>query len=268
MKRIGIFILLISFMACQSGKKTTGTTDSSTVPGTADTLTFSYDSVKVYSTQPISKNKNVTDTSKAVISYPVFSDEQTNSFVLEKVLLTADSGKNYKSYRAYTADFIKSFEDFQKTEDRPQTWFLEIKNQVTVQKPAYLSVLSRYVSFMGGAHPNTVYTYLNYNPVTHQQILLDSLLLPGGMSGLTKVAEQIFRKNEKLTPTASLKDGYFFENDTFKLNKNFTITSEGLKFLYNPYEIKAYAFGTTELVIPFSALKEIAKPNSLLNPSI
>ncbi|WP_449436931.1 RsiV family protein [Pedobacter steynii] len=36
-------------------------------------------------------------------------------------------------------------------------------------------------------------------------------------------------------------------------------------FLYNPYEIKAYVYGTTELVIPFSELKEIAKPNSLLS---
>ncbi|HMI02954.1 MAG TPA: DUF3298 domain-containing protein [Pedobacter sp.] len=268
MKRTGIFVLLISFMACQSEKKTTDATDSATMSGTAKTIIYTYDSVKVYSKNPLSKDKNVTDTSKAVISYPVFADEHMNDFILKKVLLTADSGKNYTSYQAYATDFIKGFDDFQKTEkDSPQTWFLEIRNDVEVQKTGYFSILSRFVSYMGGAHPNTVYSYLNYNPTTHQEILLDSLLLPGTMPKLTAIAEQIFRKNEKLSSTASLKDGYFFENNTFRLNDNFTITDEGLKFLYNPYEIKAYVYGTTELLIPFSALKGIAKPNSLLSPS-
>lgn len=268
MKRIGIFVLLISFMACQSEKKTTDTSGSGTENGATDTLTYSYDSVKVYSKNPLSRDKNVTDTSKAVISYPVFADENVNEFILKKVLLTADSGKNYSSYQAYANDFIKGFDDFQKTEkDSPQTWFLEIRNEVTAQQPGYLSVRSRFVSYMGGAHPNTVFSYLNYNTIKKQEILLDSLLLPGTMPKLTAVAEQIFRKNEKLGPAASLKDGYFFENNTFKLNDNFTITAEGLKFLYNPYEIKAYVFGTTELLIPFSALEGIAKPNSLLSPS-
>jgi hypothetical protein len=267
MRKTGIFVLLISFMACQSEKKTTDTADT-TLSGTADTLTYSYDSVKVYSKNPLSKDKNVTDTSKAVISYPVFANEDVNDFIMKKVLLTADSGKNYTTYQAYAADFIKGFDDFQKTDkDSPQTWFLEIRNDVAAQKPGYLSVKSRFVSYMGGAHPNTVFTYLNYNTADKQEILLDSLLLPGAMRKLTAIAEEIFRKNEKLSPTASLKDGYFFENNTFSLNRNFTITVEGLKFLYNPYEIKAYAFGTTELLIPFTALKGIAKPNSLLSPS-
>lgn len=268
MKRTGIFVLLISFMACQSEKKTTGAADSIAMAGATDTLTYSYDSVKVYSKSPLSKDKNITDTSKATISYPVFADKNINDFILKKVLLTADSGKNYSSYQAYASDFIKGFDDFQKTEkDSPQTWFLEIKNEVTAQKTSYLSIRSRFVSYMGGAHPNTVFSYLNYNTLSKQEILLDSLLLPGAMPKLTAVAEEIFRKNEKLSPTASLKDGYFFENNTFSLNHNFTITEEGLKFLYNPYEIKAYVYGTTELLIPFSALKGIAKPNSLLSPS-
>jgi hypothetical protein len=268
MRKTGIFMLLISFMACQSEKKTTDVTNSSVVAGAADTLTYSYDSVKVYSKNPVSGDKNITDTSKAVISYPVFADEDINDFLLKKVLLTADSGKNYNSYQAYAADFIKGFDDFQKTEkDRPQTWFLEIRNEIAAQKPGYLSVRSRLVSYMGGAHPNTVFSYLNYNTTSKREISLESLLLPGTIAKLTAVAEEIFRKNEKLGPTSSLKDGYFFEKNTFSLNHNFSITAEGLKFLYNPYEIKAYVYGTTELLIPFSALKDIAKPNSLLIPS-
>ena len=43
------------------------------------------------------------------------------------------------------------------------------------------------------------------------------------------------------------------------VNDNFTLTPKGLKFLYNVYEIKAYAFGVTELEIPYEDLKEILK---------
>ncbi|ATP55506.1 hypothetical protein CPT03_03025 [Pedobacter ginsengisoli] len=266
MKKLGLFVIAIGFMACQSENKSSNTADTANLATSTDSLTFKYDSVKVYSKTPVSINKTVTDTSKAVISYPLFNDEKINQFIESKIKLTADSGKNYKTYNDYASDFIKGYDDFKKSEkDYPQTWFLDIKAKVVTQKPGYLSLLNTYVNYAGGAHPNSIFTYINYNPVTHQEILLDSLIQPGSMIKLTAIAEKIFRKNEKLSATASLKDGYFFEKDTFKLNDNFTITDQGLMFLYNPYEIKAYVYGTTELVIPFSELKEIAKPNSLLS---
>ncbi|RZM07685.1 MAG: DUF3298 domain-containing protein, partial [Pedobacter sp.] len=168
--------------------------------------------------------------------------------------------------KAYAEDFIKGFDDFQKTnKDRIQTWFLDIRTEVVRQDPAYLSLLRKYANFSGGAHPNYSNNYINYDPVSHGEIILDSLLLPDSKAKLNAIAEQIFRKNEKLGPSDSLKGKYFFENDIFKLNENFTITDEGLKFLYNPYEIKAYVYGFTELTIPFAELKSIAKPNSLLS---
>nr|WP_307866763.1 RsiV family protein [Pedobacter sp. ASV19] len=93
---------------------------------------------------------------------------------------------------------------------------------------------------------------------------LDSLIKPGSLSALTATAEKIFRKNEKLTPKQSLADNYFFEKNTFSLPRNFTITGQGLKFLYNPYEIKPYAAGTTDLLVPFEQIKDILKHNPVL----
>ncbi|WP_316789454.1 DUF3298 and DUF4163 domain-containing protein [Pedobacter frigoris] len=272
MKQLQLFAIALGLIsiqtACQSEKKNTvntGLTDSSMV-APPNSGAFKYDSVKVYSAPPVSPDKKVTDTSKAVISYPVFENESVNNFVLQKIIGTADEGKKYSSYKAYADDFIKGFDDFRKSEkDYPQTWFLDINTKVIRQSADYLGLQITYVNYSGGAHPNSVYTYLNYDTKTAKEILLDSLILPGSMDKLTSIAEQIFRKNEKLSATASLKDGYFFENDKFKLNNNFTITDEGLKFLYNPYEIKAYVYGTTELLIPFSELKAIAKPNSLIS---
>ena len=82
---------------------------------------------------------------------------------------------------------------------------------------------------------------------------------------MTKIGERIFRNDEKISSTASLTENYFFENGKFNLPENFYISNKGLVFLYNPYEIKPYVAGTTELVIPFANLKKIAKPNTILS---
>lgn len=266
MKTLYILLLAACFTACQNEQKSKNSSDS--IAATAiEELSFKYDSVKVYSKNPVSGDKNIKDTSKAVISYPLFTDQKINQFIELKVMNSANEGEHFTSYKEFTDAFIKNFDDFsKKNKTYGQTWFMNGKVEVAEQQPQYLSLLYTYVNYEGGAHPNSAFTYLNYNPVSHQEILLDSLIKPETMPKLTAVAEKIFRKNEKLSASESLKDKYFFENDMFSLNQNFSITKEGLKFLYNPYEIKAYVFGTTELIIPFAELKDIARPNSLLNP--
>ena len=268
MRKLQLFgcalVIIACQAACQTEQKKNTQTDSAI--SKIDTLTFNYDSVRVYPKQRVSKNPAVTDTSKAVISYPVFKDQSLNDFLKNKIMATADVGRSYQSYQAYADGFIKEFEDFSlQQKEYQQTWFLDIATKVIHQQKAYLAMQTKFVSYVGGAHPNSVFSYLNYDPISGKEILLDSLILPGSWNKLNTIAEKIFRKNEKLSATSSLKDGYFFKDDIFALNQNFTITDEGLQFMYNPYEIKAYVYGTTTLVIPFSELKEIARPNSLIS---
>ncbi|WP_324288612.1 RsiV family protein [Pedobacter sp. SL55] len=70
-----------------------------------------------------------------------------------------------------------------------------------------------------------------------------------------------------MSATEPLEQKYFFTNGKFALPKSFYVSDKGLVFLYNPYEIKAYAEGVTELVIPFSELSGIAKPQTILTPT-
>ena len=52
------------------------------------------------------------------------------------------------------------------------------------------------------------------------------------------------------------------------MTDNFALTKDGLKFVYNPYEIAPYAMGQQEIVIPYSELKSLLKPNALLTKII
>lgn len=260
-------IIVIGFYGCRRDKKPEETKEftANVVTGNStDTLTYTYDSVKVYSKNPVSKNKAVTDTAKAVVTFPVFKDEAANKFIKDRVIGLTGKQDTYKTYQELVTGFIKEYDDYQSIHvNSTETWFENLNIKIIANYPNYLSALHIYTDYKGGAHPNTLFTYFNYNPKTFQTITLDSLIKQDGMPKLRSVAENIFRKNEQLAPNASLSD-YFFIDEVFTLADTFTVTKEGIKFLYNPNEIKAYAAGTTELTVPFSKIKDIMKESSIL----
>ncbi|MCX2451654.1 DUF3298 domain-containing protein [Pedobacter sp. PLR] len=270
MKKLAVLMLALSFAACQSEKKASDQGDSTGLSIHAENdLTFKYDSLKVFSKpNPAVKTKS-TDTTYVRMVYPVFSDQKLNQLLEQKTIeaIANPDDKKAQSYQEVADTFVKAYENLRDTEGTAATWFLDAETKVLTDQPEYLGLEHSLVNYAGGAHPNSAMIYWNLNPKTLQEITLESLINEDSMPQLVTIAEKIFRKNEKLSPTASLKDSYFFENDKFNLNRNFTITKEGLKFLYNPYEIKAYVYGSTELIIPFSDLKTIARPNTLLSPT-
>jgi hypothetical protein len=262
---LGLFCLFI--FACQTDNKNQDTSDSASATAIKpDTISYSYDSVKVYSKKPVSSNEQITDTAKAVIVYPKFNDSTLNQFIEARVCNnTSTPDKTYKSYADVTGSFVKSFDDYiSYNEDNIQTWFLDVNVHVENQAKELVVLKFTQVDYLGGAHPNSSFTYVNYDLKSHNAVLLDSLLKPNTFSKLQLVAEQIFRKNEGLTANQSLADAYFFEKDKFHLNTNFKITKDGLEFLYNPYEIKPYAAGVTKLLVPYNVIKDLIKPNSII----
>jgi len=272
MKKLGLIILCAFLFSCRGDKKK----EAAQQPAPAaqehgqrtDTLTFSYDSVRVYSKRPVPKTTLVGDTAKAVIEFPMFTDSALNKMLVNKVAFMSSNGERHTaaSYKAIAANFMKGFDEYeQDNDDHHQSWFFDSRIDVLLQKPGYIALQVDNVEYVGGAHANSFSLYVNYDLNTYKEISLESLLKPGSLAKLNQIAEQIFRKNEGLTPNASLSDAYFFENDQFKLNNNFTITPTGLQFKYNPYEIKPFAAGETILKIQFTQIKDLIRPNSLLS---
>jgi hypothetical protein len=269
MKKILVTLVAATVLcACNNAKKTDKVIDSASTTVTeasTDSLSYSYDSVKVYSKNKISPNKLITDTAKAVIIYPVFRDQAINKFLENRIIGIAGKQDIHKNFKELASGFIKEYDTYiGQNKGNEETWFQKIDLQVKTNYPNYLSALLIFSDYKGGAHPNYLFTYFNYNPKTYETITLDSIITADGMPKLRAIAENIFRRDENLAPNASLSEGYFFTDGVFSLPETFTLTKEGIKFLYNPYEIKAYAAGTTELVIPFSKIRDIMKDSSVL----
>jgi hypothetical protein len=268
MKNILLAILAITALFGCSQKKAEKVIDSASTAVTktnTDSLTYSYNSVKVYSKTLVSSNKMITDTAKAVIIYPVFQDQAVNKFIEGRVIGISGKQGESKNYRELASGFIKKYDTYiASNKGAEETWFQKMDLKVRANYPNYMSVLLVFSDYQGGAHPNYLFTYFNYNPKTYQTITLDSVITADGMPKLRAIGENIFRRNENLAPNASLSEGYFFDQGVFSLPETFTLTKEGIMFLYNPYEIKAYAAGTTELLIPFSKIRDIMKESSVL----
>jgi len=268
MKKIILPLFAISILwACNSDNKDKKVAHVITAEN--DTLTYQYDSVKVVSNNFVKPEVNkLADTAKAVVKYPVFENDSLNKYIKSQVFHYFGEEEVPTAFDDIASSFIRGYNDFYLANpSTAQWWYLLIDIKVLRQTHNYIALEYVHSDYAGGAHGNTSISYINFNPKTNSPVTLDSLIQPNKKAELVKLVEGIFRKNENISATEPLDKNYFFTNGKFALAQSFYVGKEGLVFLYNPYEIKSYAAGTTKLVIPANLLKDIAKPQTILNPT-
>lgn len=86
-------------------------------------------------------------------------------------------------------------------------------------------------------------------------------------SSLDKIAELIVKNiadDNDLDDPVKLEDqGYFSVKEIYP-NGNIYATDKGITWIYNPYDIAAYAIGSVEVTIPYDQLKPYLKPQNPL----
>lgn len=176
-------------------------------------------------------------------------------------------GNKSNDFETLMNEFIEEYESLIKEfPDTYQSWFIERTGEVKLNKGNIFSIDYMEYSFTGGAHPNTFVTFKNFSLSDGEEIRLDQIISTDKQNELTTIAEAEFRKLKELTPDADLgQAGFWFENNKFYLNVNFLMTDSSLVFYYNNYEITAYAFGPTELEIPYSMIKNLIDEKSIIS---
>lgn len=228
-----------------------------------DTLTYKFNAIKNKADDCAGKPDSACTTVQ--FKYPVFDNQPLlNDTVVTGLATLMDRQKGLGGLQRLIGQFLIDYKDFKKQDPKSVMFFtLDGKVNVVRQDSSLVGLEYNGYQFTGGAHGATFIKYLNWDVSARKTILLKDILKPGSEVELNKVAEKIFRKQENLTPTASLKDNYFFKDDKFSLNQNFLITPLGLKFIYNQYEIKPYAAGQTILDVPYTAIKTLLQPGTV-----
>ena len=222
--------------------------------GYSFTLFHTYVKEKSLTDKYCQKNSEGVDfCSESSISYPVVASRNT----------TLNKGVK-KIIKEYIQEFKKGSakeEVITTLREMPEASLayesqMDIKLYALTKKTFTLSV-SSYV-YQGGAHGNHNLSYFNYNIKTLKEIGLDDILKQGYSKRLKKIAEKAYRESNNYMPKENLTDLGWFENK-FILTDNYAITSRGLEFLYNPYEIKPHIAGITTFVLPYNRIISIMK---------
>ena len=106
-------------------------------------------------------------------------------------------------------------------------------------------------SYTGGVHGMFETVYHNYTR-DGKALVLDAMIRKGKQDAFTKIAKKVYLEQDKDGLDDWIESKFFVPD-------NFVVTTEGLIFLYNPYEAKAYAFGQTSFIVPFDRLHGIIK---------
>lgn len=252
------FLLLIGLSACQWGKPNNPKADITT-----DTLTYSYHTIKQRAAD--CGNKPDSNCTSVKIRYPFFlSDDLLNDTLKHKLLNMFALNDKDTSLNQLATHFIQSYDKNKSQDSRDIFYTLNMGATVVRQDSSITTLELSGYAFEGGAHGGTHTVFINWNSKANKSISLADIFVSGYATQLTAIAEEIFRKNEKLSTTASLANDYFFDGNKFALNNNFSITPLGIRFLYNEYEIKPYAAGQTDMFIPYSKIKSLLLPHTVI----
>lgn len=112
-------------------------------------------------------------------------------------------------------------------------------------------------SYTGGAHGNYSSTMFCLDVNNKKQMVLSDVVKIDSNS-LQKLLEQNLRKQYNIKPQNQISTVLF--DNFLKPNKNFYFNSNGLAFMYNPYEVASYAQGQIVIFVPFSELSAYLNP--------
>jgi hypothetical protein len=124
----------------------------------------------------------------------------------------------------------------------------------------FISILFSFYEYMGGAHPNTTTRSFNYDLNRNAPVNLADLFTPNS-DYLKVISDYSVRELKKLDTTNWVDEGAGPKAENFH---SWNITPMGLKITFDPYQVGAYAVGEHVVVIPYSVLKPIIKPDGLL----
>lgn len=198
-----------------------------------------YPKIKAKSDVALKINSEIENTISKNIA---FFEEDTEQLSLDASI---------KEFENRYLEFKKDFEDV------TIKWDVNVSGEVVYKSPNVITVALDAYTFTGGAHGNSVITLLNFNPVNGDLYTMDDIF--NDRTKVAALAEKHLVKELSVDKNEDV-DNYFFD-EFFKMPENIGFNDEGVIFLYNTYEIAAYAQGITEFTIPYDEIDSFLKIN-------
>ncbi len=161
---------------------------------------------------------------------------------------------------AYFRDYREEAGNFAGEQDLPAFLNYETSVDVNVRYNDHGYVISEQMNFdySGGAHGNWGSTLVCMDVLHKKQLELADIVRADTLTW-QPVIERAFRKQYGLGANDSL-NAILFENHLLP-NPNFYFTPKGIGFVYNPYEVAAYAMGQVFVFITYQEVRPYLNPD-------
>ena len=153
----------------------------------------------------------------------------------------------------------------------PREYFLNIDYVNYAVTPLVFSSRLTASDYLGGAHPNSYVTAFNYSPRENRALELEDLFQEESDYKsviLDYVWEQLVNNPNTYMSVAAGTDGEttlvtkdLLRGDFDAELSRFFIDSDGLLFVFDPYQVAPYAAGIIEVKVPYSDLEDIINKN-------
>jgi len=145
-----------------------------------------------------------------------------------------------------------------------QTSTLDSDYQIRLADDDLISIEFTESAYSGGAaHPNSYTTVLNYGVRNGKKLALADLF--NAKSNYVKVIsdycikdlkQQAKKEKDSMLTDDMIQSGASARAENFNA---WTITKQGLWITFDPYQVAAYAAGPQQVLVPYSALKDLIK---------
>lgn len=262
---LALFIML-STIACTPHVKNNAATNNGLQKGLINKKLIANIDTVVYEYNSVIASDSTCNDCHISITYPIIKNKPALKDTINHILFgyigNPDTNENFESFFEKYAKAYGQTDGSVNAADNKNIVETYDYNITIVEQDPGLIVFDLREEQTGGAHPNALLNFLNWDTKTDEEVALDDILIQGYEPRLTTIAEKIFRKQERLREKEPLTN-FFFEDGEFALNGNFKLTSEGISFFYNSYEIQPYIDGPTELLIPYASIKQLLRPNTV-----
>lgn len=137
-------------------------------------------------------------------------------------------------------------------------YYSEVDGSMLWQNGQYLSVEMNASGFTGGAHGYYGTALTTYDLNTGKSLLLSAVISdPEALR--TMLGEAFVAEKQEMVPGVTLAELLLEPDQPLALPVNFCILPEGIRFMYNPYEVAPYAVGQTDIMLSWEQLGQLAK---------
>lgn len=241
----------------------------------ADTLDYVYKTIT--NKLPDCKGEDAWRCTILQIKYPVFADSSALNDSLQRAI-SIFFKYNFANIEDFASNYAVESIKLSANPDPGLAPLEHIKRAIKVIKQGGGLLAIRVDDYQAGRKPLAKdfidSYYFNWDSRKNTSISLKDILTPNYLAKLNAAAEPVFRKQEGLNDTVDLSsikqpDGrpfYKFANGKFTVYEDrFSITPAGLKFRYNAFDAKAYDAGPCEVLVPYSKIKSILRPNTVVS---